>query len=151
MKCRQRVYGVSLLQLYRNRDDKTAGGIYLQHGRESVSHPHPPLLEQSAKANCNSYTSLCIANKVLLLNGMDPAMHRGKVARQVKVLIKNLAIFFLFPSKKFLPMLGADKLVTTQIWKLKNFMSLFSDVFSFPVQYLLEKDLKNVSERNLSI
>jgi hypothetical protein len=26
-----------------------------------------------------------------------------KVERQVKVLIKNLAIFFLFPSKKFLP------------------------------------------------
>ncbi len=64
-----------------------------------------------------------------------------KVEQQVKVLIKNLAIFFLFPSKKFLPIsfqnsavgnfshkqkeqrqkqLGFDKLVTTQIWKLKN-------------------------------
>jgi hypothetical protein len=40
-KCRQLMYGVSLLQLYRNRDDKTAGGIHLQHGRESVSHPPP--------------------------------------------------------------------------------------------------------------
>ncbi len=28
---------------------------------------------------------------------------KRKVERQVKVLIKNLAIFFLFPSKKFLP------------------------------------------------
>jgi hypothetical protein len=28
-----------------------------------------------------------------------------KVERQVKVLIKNLAIFFLFPSKEFLPIL----------------------------------------------
>jgi hypothetical protein len=57
----------------------------------------------------------------------------------------NLAIFFLFPSKEFLPIafkiqlletspkkqkekrqkqLGAEKLVTTQIWKLKNLMSL---------------------------
>ncbi len=57
--------------------------------------------------------------------------------------------------------LGADKLVTTQIWKLKNVMYLFfSDVFSLPVHfeyyaifeswifkktYLLEKDLNNVS------
>jgi hypothetical protein len=64
----------------------------------------------------------------------------------VKVLIKNLAIFFLFPRKKFLPIsfkiqlletspqkqeeqrqkqLGADKLVVTQIWKHKNLMFLF--------------------------
>ncbi len=60
-----------------------------------------------------------------------------KVERQVKVLIKNLAIFCLFPSKEFqnsaVVKLGADKLVTTQIWKLKNVMSLFSDVFSLPV------------------
>jgi hypothetical protein len=28
-----------------------------------------------------------------------------KVERQLKVLIKNLAIFFLFPSKQFLPIL----------------------------------------------
>ncbi len=27
--------------------------------------------------------------------------------------------------------LGVDKLVTTQIWKLKNLMALFSDVFPF--------------------
>jgi hypothetical protein len=67
-----------------------------------------------------------------------------------------LAIFFLFPSKEFLPIsfkiqlletspekekdqrekqLGADKLVTTQVWKLKNFMSLFCDVFSLPVHF----------------
>jgi hypothetical protein len=71
---------------------------------------------------------------------------------QVKVLIKNFAILFLFPSKEFLlisfkirlfeispqnqkeqrkKQLDADKLVTTQIWKLKNLMSLFSEVF-FP-------------------
>jgi hypothetical protein len=32
--------------------------------------------------------------------------------------------------------LGADKLVTTQIWKLKNVMYLFfSDVFSLPVHF----------------
>jgi hypothetical protein len=40
--------------------------------------------------------------------------------------------------------LGADKLVTIQIWKLKNLMSLFSDVFSLSVhlnimQYLIMK------------
>jgi hypothetical protein len=73
-----------------------------------------------------------------------------KVERQIKVLIKNLVIVFIFHSKEFLPIsfkshwletspqkqkeqrqmqLGADKLVTTQIWKLKNLLSLFSDVF----------------------
>jgi len=31
--------------------------------------------------------------------------------------------------------LGADKLLTTQIWKLKNLMSLFSDVFSLLVHF----------------
>jgi hypothetical protein len=31
--------------------------------------------------------------------------------------------------------LGADKLFTTQIWKLKNLMSLFSDAFSLPVHF----------------
>jgi hypothetical protein len=67
-----------------------------------------------------------------------------------------LAIFFLFPSKEFLPIsfkiqlletspqiqkeqrqkqLGADKLVTTQIWKLKILMSLFPDAFSLPVNF----------------
>jgi hypothetical protein len=66
----------------------------------------------------------------------------------------HLAIFFLFPNKEFLPIsfkiqlwetspqkqkeqrqkqLGDDMLVTTQIWKLKNLMSLFSVVFSLPV------------------
>jgi hypothetical protein len=30
---------------------------------------------------------------------------------------------------------AADKLVTTQIWKLKNLMSLFSDVFFLPVHF----------------
>jgi hypothetical protein len=67
-----------------------------------------------------------------------------------------LAIFFLFPSKEFLPILfkiqlletspqkqkeqrqtqlGANKLVFTQIWKLKNVMSLSSDVFFLPVHF----------------
>jgi hypothetical protein len=67
-----------------------------------------------------------------------------------------LAIFFLFSSKEFLPIsfkiqlletspqnqkdqrqkqLGADKLVTTQIWKLKNLMSLFSDFVFIPVHF----------------
>jgi hypothetical protein len=67
-----------------------------------------------------------------------------------------LAIFFLFASKEILPIsfkiqlletfpqkqkdqgqkqLDADKLVTTQIWKLKNLMSLFSYVFSLPVHF----------------
>ncbi len=31
--------------------------------------------------------------------------------------------------------LSADKFVTTQIWKLKNFMSLFSNVFSLHVHF----------------
>jgi hypothetical protein len=63
---------------------------------------------------------------------------------------------WLFPSKEFLQIqfkihlletypqkqkeqrqkqLGVDKLLTTQIWKLKNLMSLFSDVFSLPVHF----------------
>jgi hypothetical protein len=67
-----------------------------------------------------------------------------------------LAIFLQFPVKKFLPIsfkiqlletspqkqkeqrqtqLGADKLVIRQIWKLKNVMALFSDVFSLPVHF----------------
>ncbi len=81
---------------------------------------------------------------------------KRKVERQVKVLIKNLAIFFLFPSKEFLPIsfkiqlletfslnkkehrqkqLGADKLITTQIWKLTNLMYLF--LMAFPLLYIL--------------
>ncbi len=64
----------------------------------------------------------------------------------MKVFVNNLAIFFLFPSfcryhskysccklltkNKRKKQLGADKLVTTQILKLMNLMSLFSDVFS---------------------
>jgi hypothetical protein len=73
-----------------------------------------------------------------------------KVERQVKVLIKNLAIFFLVLSKiqnsangnlspkqkeQIRKQLGADKLVATQIWKRKILMSLFSDVFSLPVYF----------------
>jgi hypothetical protein len=65
-----------------------------------------------------------------------------------------LASFFLFPSSadiiqnsavgNFSPKregtktkaaIGADKLVTTQIWKLKNCMYLFSDVFSLPLHF----------------
>jgi hypothetical protein len=33
----------------------------------------------------------------------EPRAREGKVERQVKVLIKNLAIFFLFPCKQNLP------------------------------------------------
>jgi hypothetical protein len=76
--------------------------------------------------------------------------HRG---RYIKVLIKNLAIFFLYLSKEFLPILFKIKLlpknrrnkdkssymlinwVPTQIWKLKYLMYLFSDVFSLPVYF----------------
>jgi hypothetical protein len=56
-----------------------------------------------------------------------------KVEWQVKVLIKNLAIFFLFPrqgvsaqkqKEQRQKQVGAEKLVTTQIWRLKNLMSL---------------------------
>jgi hypothetical protein len=75
-----------------------------------------------------------------------------------------LAIFFLHPSKEFLPIsfkiqlletspqkqkeqrqkqLGADKLATTQIWKLKIFMSLFSDFFSLPVHFEYMKYLNH--------
>ncbi len=77
----------------------------------------------------------------------------------MKVLIKNLAYFFLFPNKEFLPtsflffkiqllqtspqkqkeqrqkQLGEDKLVTTQILKIKSLIFLFSDVFSLPVHF----------------
>ncbi len=97
---------------------------------------------------CFSLSSLCVANTW------------RKVDRQVKVLFKNLAIFFLFPSKEFLPMpfkiqlletfpwkqkeqrqkqLVSDKLVTTQFWKLKYMMSLFSAVFSHHIWWILCK------------
>ncbi len=76
----------------------------------------------------------------------------------MKVLIKNLAVFFLFPSKEFLPIsfkihllesspqnqkeqrqkqIGADELVTTGILKLQNLINLFSNVFSLPVHFEL--------------
>ncbi len=69
--------------------------------------------------------------------------YKGTVERQVKFLIKNLAIFFIFPSKEFLPIsfkiqlletspqkqkkqrqkqLGTNILVTTQIWKPKTLL-----------------------------
>jgi hypothetical protein len=82
---------------------------------------------------------------------------KRKVERQVKVLIKNLAFSScLFLSEQFLlisfkiqmfetsslnqkehrkQQLGADRLVTTQIWKLKNLMSLF--LMPFPFLYIL--------------
>jgi hypothetical protein len=67
--------------------------------------------------------------------------HMGKVERQAKVLIKNLAIFFLFPSKKFLPIsLNIQLLVILWIiWIMNIEINIFT---------VLEKDLKNVSERN---
>jgi hypothetical protein len=60
--------------------------------------------------------------------------------------------------------LGPDKLVTTQIWKLKSFVSFFYPFLhifnimqylnhqsSNKHMYLLEKDLNNLSERELPI
>jgi hypothetical protein len=72
-----------------------------------------------------------------------------------------LAIFFLFPSKEFLPIsfkaqlletspqkqkeqrqkqLGADKLVTSQVWMHNILMSLFSVVFSLPGPFYLNHE-----------
>jgi hypothetical protein len=43
-----------------------------------------------------------------------------KVERQVKILIKNLAIFFLFPSKQFLPLSFKIQLLETSSEKQKE-------------------------------
>jgi hypothetical protein len=43
-----------------------------------------------------------------------------KVERQVKVLIKNLAIFFLFPSKEILPRSFKIPLLETSLQKQKE-------------------------------
>ncbi len=86
---------------------------------------------------------------------MGWGIEEGTVERKVKVLIKNLAIFFLFPSKEFLPIpfkvqlletspqkqkeqtkkqLGADKLLPHKYGSLK-FDVFFSYVFSLPVRF----------------
>ncbi len=39
--------------------------------------------------------------------------------------------------------LDADRLVTTQDWKLNNLMSLFSDVFSLPVNFEYKQHLNH--------
>ncbi len=67
-------------------------------------------------------------------------MAQRKVEGQVKVLNKNL-VYFLSISQQGVSVdiiqrsaVGNFSPQTTpQIWKLKNFMSLFSDVFSFPL------------------
>ncbi len=51
-------------------------------------------------------------------------------------IIQNSTVMEIFPQKQKeqrQKQLGADKLVTIQIWKLKNLMSLFSDVVSLHV------------------
>ena len=63
-----------------------------------------------------------------------------KVERQVKVLIKHLAIFFLLPSKKFLPISFKIQLLETSPPKQKEQRQKqldvsFSDVFSLPVHF----------------
>jgi hypothetical protein len=52
-------------------------------------------------------------------------------------IIQNSAVgnFASKKKKQRQKQLGADKLVITQNRKLKNLMSLFSDVFSLPVQF----------------
>jgi hypothetical protein len=87
-----------------------------------------------------------------------------EVERQVKVLMKNLAIFFLFPNKEFLPLsfkiqlleispqkqkdqrqkqLGADRLVTTQIWQLKTVILMFFHfLYSLNIMQYLNHELK---------
>ena len=50
--------------------------------------------------------------------------------------IPNSAVgIFSRKTEKDISSQGADKLVTTQIWKLKNLMSLFSDAFSLLVHF----------------
>ncbi len=63
-----------------------------------------------------------------------------KLERQVKVLKKNLAIFFLFPSKQYLLISLKNQLlvILCNIWIMNMVINIFT---------LLEKDLKNVSER----
>jgi hypothetical protein len=102
----------------------------------------------------NSYIFQLTSYRWQNTENRHPTVEEGRAAS--KSLIENLAIFFLFPSKEFLPIsfkiqlletspqkqkeqrqmqLVADKLVTTQIWKLKILMSLFPDDFSLPVHF----------------
>jgi hypothetical protein len=68
-----------------------------------------------------------------------------------KKLIKNLVIFFLFPSKEFL------QIPKFSCWKLppknkRNTDKYFSpEILNLEKIYLLEKDLNNESERTLPI
>jgi hypothetical protein len=55
---------------------------------------------------------LVMRPKFRLVCKIDLAMEEG-VERQVKVLIKNLAVFFLFPSKDFLPISFKIQLLET--------------------------------------
>jgi hypothetical protein len=67
---------------------------------------------------------------------------KRKEERQVNVLSKHLAIFFLFPSKKFLPISSKIQLleISPQIQKeqrQKQLNVFFSDVFSLPEHFEL--------------
>jgi hypothetical protein len=75
-------------------------------------------------------------NAQLLLDDEESmtVQHIEEGIRQVKVLIKHLAIFFLFPSKNFLPISFQIQLLETSFQKKKEQrqkqLVFFSGVFS---------------------
>ena len=82
----------------------------------------------------------CIRAGLIKIRKILPSHPQRKVERQAKVLIKHLAIFFLLPSKKFLPISFKIQLLETSPQKQKEKRqkqvdTLFSDVFSLPVHF----------------
>ncbi len=68
-------------------------------------------------------------------------IEKGTVERQVKVLINHLALFFLFSSKKFLPISFKIQLLETSPRKQKEQeqkqLDFFFFLMSFPFLYML--------------
>jgi hypothetical protein len=110
-------------------------------------------LERGCRVRFDSYGILFDLNKIVRLQVHSCSCF---IQHQDDGLSKTKAIPYNFSTIEFLPIsfkiqqletspqkqmeqrqkqLGADKLVSTQIWRLKNLMSLFSDVFSLPVHF----------------
>jgi hypothetical protein len=60
-----------------------------------------------------------------------------KVERQVKALINNLAIFFLFPSKEFLPISFKIQLLKTSGIKIYKGDEILRPIFKKPFSEIL--------------
>ena len=76
-------------------------------------------------AGCAGETTPRVSGETILNQKCHAAFSRSKYPQrkadqQVKVLIKNLAIFFLFPSKEFLPISFKIQLLETSSQKQKE-------------------------------